>query len=98
MHIMELVKWQSNDGVSDTEMITAVDDILPDLQTLPGFISQTLYKDRDGIWVDVYLWETEAQAIASNDLMADKPSFTKLMSLLQPETVTIEFLYPTTQS
>ena len=98
MHIMELVKWQSSDGVSDIEMITAVDGILPDLQTLPGFISQTLYKDSDGIWVDVYLWETKEQAIASNDLMADKPTFTKLMSLLTPETISIEFLYPTVSS
>ncbi|KAB7610209.1 hypothetical protein F9L33_15055 [Amylibacter sp. SFDW26] len=98
MHVMELVKWQSQNNVLDIDMVNAVDGILPDLEKLPGFISQVLYKDSNGTWVDIYLWKTEEQAIASNDLMADKQSFIKLMSLLKPETVSIEFLYPTTQS
>jgi len=98
MPVLELVKWHAQDGVSDPDMAKAVDGILPDLKTLPGFISQTLYKDNTGVWVDVYLWETEAQAVASNDLMADKPSFIKLISLVKPETITIEFLYEPDQS
>ncbi|MBL4628088.1 MAG: hypothetical protein JKY00_08640 [Roseicyclus sp.] len=41
-HVAELVKWQAKPNVSDTQMIGAIDGILPDLQELPGFISQTL--------------------------------------------------------
>jgi len=95
MQVMELVKWESQANVADADMIAAVNGILPDLKALPGFGSQVLYKDSAGVWVDVYLWDTQEQAIASNDLMADKPSFQKLMSLINLESVTIEFLYPT---
>ncbi|MEE9313175.1 MAG: hypothetical protein V3V02_00870 [Rhizobiaceae bacterium] len=96
MQVMELVKWRSQKNVSDADMVKAVHGILHDLETLPGFGSQVLYKDADGVWVDVYLWDSEGEAIASNDLMADKPSFQQLMSLIDLSSVTIEFLYPTT--
>jgi hypothetical protein len=62
------------------------------LKTLPGFVKQDLYKDDTGQWVDLYIWDTRANAEASNDLMAPKPSFAALMSLIDPSSVTIEFL------
>lgn len=91
-HIVELVKWNGKPGVSDAAMIAAVDGILPDLQTLPGFISQELYKDDDGTWVDLYHWQTREQAVASNDLMAPRASFQSLMALVDPASLAIEFL------
>lgn len=93
-YIAELVKWRAKPDVSDSAMVKAVDGLLADLQELPGFVRQFLYKDKDGQWVDLYFWETEKQAVASNDLMADKASFGKLISLIEPETVTIEMLNP----
>ena len=92
VHIVELVAWKSREGVEDVEMIEAVDAILPDLETLPGFVSQKLYKDDEGRWVDLYVWKSKDEAVASNDLMAPKRSFGKLMSLIEPDSVTIEFL------
>lgn len=91
-HIVELVKWKAKPEVAAKDMIAAVDGILPDLQTLPGFISQTLYLDDDGYWVDLYHWETREDAIASNDLMAPRVSFQALMGLIDPSSVSIEFL------
>lgn len=91
-HVLELVKWRSLDGIADEKMIEAVDAILPDLKTLPGFVSQKLYKDDDGKWADLYIWDTKENAIASNDLMAERSSFSKLMALVEPESVSIEFL------
>ncbi len=91
-HVVELVKWKSKPKVSNDEMVSAVDGILPDLETLPGFISQTLYIDEDGYWVDLYHWETREQGVASNDLMAARPSFLALMDLIDPTSVSIAFL------
>ena len=90
--IAELVAWRSMENVEDREMIAAVEAILPDLKTLPGFISQTLYKDDQGRWVDLYYWDSREEAIASNDLMAPKESFARLMALIEPDSVTIELL------
>lgn len=92
-HCAELVKWRSKPGASDAAMIAAVDGLLPDLQKLPGFISQTLYQGKDGLWVDLYFWETEEQATASLGLMEGKASFAKLMALIDPDSVTIDNLH-----
>ena len=91
-HVVELVKWAALDGVTDAHMIDAVNQLLPDLKTLPGFVKQDLYKDDNGQWVDLYIWDNKEDALASNDLMAPKPSFAALMSLIDPSSVTIEFL------
>ena len=90
-HVSELVKWKSNAGVSDADMVAAIDGILPDLETLPGFGSQTLYKDKDGAWVALYVWDTQAQGVASNDLMAGKASFGVMMALVDVSSLSIEF-------
>lgn len=91
-HIVELVKWKAKPAVSNEEMVSTVDGILSDLKTLPGFISQTLYIDDEGYWVDLYQWETREQGVASNDLMAPRRSFQALMELIDPTSVSIEFL------
>ncbi|MEP5729806.1 MAG: hypothetical protein ABJL67_10600 [Sulfitobacter sp.] len=91
-HVVELVKWKSKPAISNEAMVSAVDGILSDLEALPGFISQTLYIDDEGYWVDLYHWETHEQGVASNDLMAPRPSFLALMDLIDPTSVSIEFL------
>jgi heme-degrading monooxygenase HmoA len=91
-HIVELVKWTALGDVTDAQMVDAVNQLLPDLKTLPGFVKQELYKDDDGQWVDLYIWDTKENALASNDLMAPKSSFAALMSLIEPSSVAIEFL------
>lgn len=91
-HIAEIVKWKAKPGVSEAEMIAAVEGIQMDLETLPGFIGQTLYLDDAGFWADLYFWETRAQAVASNDLMAPFASFQSLMGLIEPDSLSIEFL------
>lgn len=97
-HIVELVKWRSKEGIEDDKMIAAVDGILPDLKALPGFISKTLCKDDSGFWVDLYSWETRAQAETSNDLMAPRPAFQALMDLVDPSSISITFLSPQVSS
>lgn len=91
-HVVELVKWSALDDVTDAHMIDAVNQLLPDLKTLPGFVKQDLYKDDNGQWVDLYIWDNKEDALASNDLMALKPSFVTLMSLIDSSSVSIEFL------
>ncbi|MBL1276709.1 MAG: hypothetical protein COB30_011535 [Ectothiorhodospiraceae bacterium] len=79
--VFEILKWKSKSEVSDEQMISAVNVMVADLTTLQGFLNQTLYKDSNGFWVDVYYWETEQNAHDSNGAMADKASFKDLMGL-----------------
>jgi len=87
---LEIVRWKSKHAVEDQAMIEAMKGIETDLATCKGFIKQTLHKTSDNEWVDTYYWETEATAHASNEYMADKPSFIHLMSLIDVPSVSIE--------
>ena len=93
-YVYEIVTWKSKEDVLDTDMITAVNNMLEDLKQLEGFINQTLYKDQSGQWVDVYYWVTEKNAVDSNKAMADKNSFKSLIELIEPDSVGIQILTP----
>jgi hypothetical protein len=90
-NVVEIVKWKAAPGVSDSAMIDAAQALVPDLKTVGGFIEKTLYRNGDE-WVDIYYWETVEDAQLSNERMAGKASFGKLLSLVQPESVSIAVL------
>lgn len=92
--VLEFVKWRSAEGVSDEAMIAAVDAFANDLKSIKGFHHQTLYKQEDGTWLDVYYWQTEEDAIASNDAAAGLSTFQDLIKLIEPDSVGIEILHP----
>ena len=79
------------DGVSESEMKIAVENVVPDLQLIGGFVRKTLFK-AESDWVDIYVWESLADAEASHGRMAEKQSFQKLISLVKPETISITIL------
>ncbi|CCO49937.1 putative Dimeric alpha-beta barrel protein [Vibrio nigripulchritudo SOn1] len=88
--VIETVTWRVNEGVSEEEMKSAVELMLLDLKNLPGFIHETLSVNETGQWLQLYYWETAEDAHNSNQLMADKPSFAKLIALIQPDSVDIQ--------
>ena len=92
--VYEIVKWKSGKDVTDQEMINALRSMVADLKSLTGFLHQATYKDQTGNWVDIYYWKTEEDAIASNNSMANKQSFKELISLILPDSVSIEILKP----
>lgn len=94
MYVTEVLTWQGLPGVSDQQMIDAVEAMVPDLKQLPGFLLQTLSKDSNGRWLDLYFWQTAEEAHASNELMADKASLGALMSLLDVESITMDVMQP----
>lgn len=91
--VFEVVKWRSTSGISDEVMISAVNAMVIDLKSLKGFLHQSLYKNTNNEWVDIYYWQTEEDAHASNTSMADKTSFKNLIALIEPNSVSIEILH-----
>jgi hypothetical protein len=91
--VLEILKWKSKKNVSDENMIESVANMVKDLNSLKGFLHQALYKSSSGEWIDIYYWETEEDAYASSTSMADKKSYTNLINLIEPESVTIEVIH-----
>ncbi|OMH29082.1 hypothetical protein [Motiliproteus sp. MSK22-1] len=94
MPVIEIVSWNAKDNTADKDMIAALNNLVPDLKNLPGFLEQSTGKDANGRWVDVYYWDSVENAHASNELMANKSSLTALMALLEPDSVTIQVIEP----
>ena len=94
MFVTEIVSWNAIPEVSDQTMIAAVNALLPDLNKLPGFNYQSLGKNPQGRWVDIYYWDSIKDAHASNELMSGTQSLSQLMALIQADSVTIEVIEP----
>jgi len=94
MYVTEVLSWQALPEISDQQMIAAVNAMVPDLQTLPGFLFQNLSKDSQGRWVEVYFWRTAEAAHNSNGLMQSKVSMKNLMQLIQPQSIGMEVMTP----
>jgi len=92
MSVLEIVKWKGKPEISDSQMIEAVAAMVPDLKKLDGFISQNLYKDNEGFWIDVYYWNTAENAHLSNERMAEKESLKSLLEIIELDTVTMQVL------
>ena len=92
MSVLEIVKWKGKPEISDSQMIEAVAAMVPDLKKLDGFISQTLYKDNEDFWIDVYYWNTAENAHLSNERMAEKESLKGLLEIIELDTVTMQVL------
>jgi hypothetical protein len=91
--IHEIVRWKALDTVSDDDMKLASQAIEPDLKTIGGFVSKSLFKDGDS-WVEIYIWDSREEAEGSMGKMSGKPSFQKLMSLVEPQSVSLIILEP----
>ncbi len=98
MYVVEIVSWNGKSGVTDQEMIEAVNAMIPDLEKLPGFRYQSLSKSKNDQWVEIYYWDTAEEAHRSNDLMADKASLGQLLLLIKLESLSIEVLSPFQES
>jgi len=94
MSVLEIVKWKAKPNISDKQMVDAVNKMVPDLKNLNGFINQTLYKDKDDYWIDIYYWDTKENAHLSNERMSDKESLKNLLALILPESVSMKILNP----
>ncbi|MPY23004.1 hypothetical protein [Shewanella sp. YLB-07] len=93
-YVVETVTWHAQAGVTEQQMILAVQMMLADLKVLPGFIHELLTLAPDGSWMQLYYWQTAADAHNSNQLMADKASFNDLIALLNPQSIKIEIYQP----
>jgi len=92
MSVLEIVKWKVKPEIKDSQLIEAVQAMVPDLKELDGFINQTLYKNSEDYWVDIYYWDSPENAHNSNDLMAKKASLIELLEMIELDTVTMEVL------
>ena len=90
--IFEILTWRSKESVTDQAMIDAMNEFSNVVEKLSGFLHQALYKNSPQEWLCIYYWKTEESAHASNEAVANEPSFHALMSLIDEGSVTMKVL------
>jgi len=98
MYVIETVSWDAKPDITDKQMIDAIEAMIPDLNDLPGFRYQSLSKNDNGRWIEIYYWDTAEDAHRSNDLMAEKTSLQQLLPLIDMNSLNIEVLVPLQES
>ncbi len=107
MYVIETVSWQAKADTQKEQMIEAVNNMVADLQQLPGFRHEALALQHQvnataskasRQWLQLYYWDSAEAAHNSNQLMADKASLQELVSLIEPETIAIDVFTPYQES
>lgn len=58
----------------------------------PGFYYRTLVKDTDGSFIDIVHWASEADAKAAAEKFMQSPDTTKMLSLIDEESVNMRHM------
>lgn len=64
---LEVVHFQSNPEVTDTQLLEAANNMLSTLQSWTGFIKRELVKVSDNQWIDVVHWADSEAAMAAQE-------------------------------
>jgi hypothetical protein len=66
--VLEMVTFQSVDGVAEQQFLAAAEASTGALITLPGFLGRRLAKAADGSWIDIVEWRDAASARAASTI------------------------------
>ena len=79
---VEIVLFKLNANVAESDFLSAVAAMTPDLRTVSGYLSRELLRGDDGLWVDVLHWRSMADAQQAMATMMSKPSMQPFMAML----------------
>jgi hypothetical protein len=80
---IELVLYAARPGVSDSEMIAAVEETSALLQEFPGYLERELaYSAEAKLWVDIVHWADRDSALAAAGSFGSHPAAQRLMATI----------------
>ncbi|MCP4320587.1 MAG: hypothetical protein GY951_09475 [Psychromonas sp.] len=85
---LEVVHFQSNPEVTDSQRTEAANNMLETLQSWTGFIKRELIKVSDNQWIDVVHWtDSEAAMMAQESAMQSEAclGFCSLMTVSEEQ-------------
>lgn len=87
-HILELVTFKLQPGVTEDQFIAANESVSGWAIRQPGFVSRHLsFNENEETYIDVVYWESLAAAQAANDLSMKSEECAPLFGMCDMETV-----------
>lgn len=84
---IELCLFKLADGATDSDFLSANEQVSSWLKDQPGFKFRCLSKKADSQWVDIVHWQSADAARTAGDKFMQELGDSAFFSLLDPETV-----------
>lgn len=91
-HLVEFVRVRVHDSKEEEFIASRPGAVAGVAETIPGFVAAPVFaKGEDGIWTDVWIYDSLEQAEAANAKAADIPGFMRMAAV--SEVVSIEMTW-----
>lgn len=84
---IEVVIFNANPGVDETQLNAAAQAIVPRIQKLPGFISREFGASGEGKYIDIVHWQNMEAAQAAAQAVMEIPECREFFSLIDEPSV-----------
>lgn len=82
--VVETVTFKLMSGVDQADFGRAQAAVNAFLSTQPGFVSRTLVRSKDGVYIDVVVWSSGEQAEAAAAKAMTEPALATFMQAIDP--------------
>ena len=90
--VTEVVTFRLKPGVDEADFLRAADDVMPDLQSMSGYIDRELLKGEQGEWIDIVHWESMDHALAAAQAIMSAPNAGPFMAMIDETNTTMHHL------
>ncbi len=90
--VIEHVRGKLKSGVDEKTVMEALDAMHEFIEKYSGFISREIFKGEDGLIGALVYWNSLEEAKQAEKLVHESPISAKLFSLLDPDSMGVEFL------
>ena len=90
--VIEHVRGKLKSEVDEKTIMEALDSMHELIEKQPGFIIREVFKGEDGLIGAIVHWNSLEEAKQAEKLIHESPVSAKLFSLLDPESLGVEFL------
>jgi len=89
---IEHVRGKLKNGIDEKVVMTALDSMHELIEKQPGFISREIFKGEDRLIGAVVYWNSLDEAKQAERLVHESPASAQLFNLLEPDSMSVEFL------
>ncbi len=89
-HVVEITTFRLNEGIETADFLKVSPSITAFASALPGFVSRSLTRSDDGVWMDYVEWATLEQAEAAQAAFPQEPSMGPVMAMIDPASLTMD--------
>ncbi|MEW7006435.1 MULTISPECIES: hypothetical protein [unclassified Lentilitoribacter] len=86
-NVIELVEFKLNSGIDEATALKAAEKVSQFAKDQSGFISRSLTKNSDGIWIDIIKWQNMEDAKLAGSKFGEDSRNAEFGSMIDGKTV-----------